>query len=370
MLERCSVAADQRSATCTIDTKRLPNGSVTLTAHAWNSPSGTAFTAEADAGPRAFVVDNPNTNPVGFWPSGTDGLSRSFADAFGAWRGRPVTSNWINVHWTHWDWMTAPGLNSTLNGSDPVKVYDLYAGWSGVMVLSMAMAGSSADSDYNARMRECANGNFDGYWRTFAQNATAGGRTGANTVVSLAHEFNGTWFKWNPGTVGLDVWKSCWRHVYSAIHAQSSLRVVWVFSATTNTTKGGDFSVNTAWDAYPGDEYVDIVGINRYDFRSLGTTTNWRDLCGNTQDICYVASYARQHGKPMGVPEWSMDRGQYGAGDRPEFVDMMFSFFKDNADILAFENNFNNGGSGDWNYYPESSVNARSAARYKALWKQ
>ena len=150
--------------------------------------------------------------------------------------------------------MTAPGLNSTLNGSDPVKVYDLYAGWSGVMVLSMSMAGSSADADYNARMRECASGAFDGY-----------------------------------------------------------LRVVWVFSATNNTTKGGDFRA---------------------------------------------------------VPEWSMDRGQYGAGDRPGFVDMMFNFFKDNSDILAFENIFNNGRSGAWNYYPESAANAQSAARYTALWKQ
>jgi len=53
-----------------------------------------------------------------------------------------------------------------------------------------------------------------------------------------------------------------------------------------------------------------------------------------------------------------MDRGQYGAGDRPGFVDLMFHFFKDN------------GGSGEWHYYPESGVNAQSAARYKALWKQ
>jgi hypothetical protein len=69
----------------------------------------------------------------------------------------------------------------------------------------------------------------------------------------------------------------------------------------------------------------------------------------------------------LAVPEWSMDRGQYGHGDRPGFVDLMFNFFKDDADILVFENKFNNGGSGEWHYYPESSVNAQSAARYKAL---
>jgi hypothetical protein len=371
MLARCSVAPDHASATCSLDSKRLPNGTVTLTAHAWDSAAGQTFMSDADAGSRSFTIAN-QTSSTSFWPSGTDGLSRTFADAFGAWRGRPTTSNWINVHWVTWDWMTNPGFYSTLDGTNPVKVWDLYAGWSGVMVLSMSMAGSSNDSSYDQRMRECANGDFDGYWNTFAQNAANAGRSGNDTVVSLAHEFNGTWFKWNPGTVGLDVWKSCWRHVYSAIHAKSSLRVAWVFSASSNTTKGGDYSVNTAWDAYPGDDYVDIVGINRYDFRSLSsnTTTNWRDTCNNTQDICYAANYARQHGKPIGVPEWSMDRGQYGWGDLPAFVTMMFNFFKDNADILAFENNFNNGGSGDWNFYPENGSNMDSAERYKSLWKQ
>lgn len=307
-----------------------------------------------------------------FWPSGTDGLDRSFANDFGTWRGRPATSNWINVHWVTWDWLTAPGLYSTLNGKDPVKVYDLYAGWQGVMVLSMSMAGSSNDSDYDQRMRECAMGNFDAYWQTFAKNASDAGRTGDTTVVSLAREFNGTWFKWNPSNVGLDVWTSCWRHVYGAIHANSSLRVAWVLSASSNTMKGGDYSVNTAWDAYPGDDYVDVVGINRYDFKSLSsaTTTDWKDTCKNTQDICYLANFARQHKKALGVPEWSMDRGQYGWGDLPAFVQMMYGFFKDNADILAFENNFNNGGSGDWNFYPESSVNMSSAEQYKMLWKE
>lgn len=65
-----------------------------------------------------------------------------------------------------------------------------------------------------------------------------------------------------------------------------------------------------------------------------------------------------------------MDRGQYGWGDLPSFVDMMSGFFEDNADIPAVENNFNNGGSGDWNFYPENASNMMSADEYKKLWKQ
>lgn len=382
MFVRATISADQTSATAMIDTKKLPNGSVTLTAHAWNSPAGATFTSDADAGGLTFVVDNttaaptptPTPDPIaGFWPSGTDGLSRDFHNAFGAWRGRPSTSTWINLLWLPWDWLTAPGLYSTLNDRDPVSVWDMYKDFKGVMVLSMSMAGNGNVSreQYEANMRECANGAYNDEWAKFAENAAARGRNGDNTVVSLAQEFNGTWFKWNPSVVGLDVWKGCWRNVYSAIHSKSTLKVVWTFSATTATKKGNDWSVNNVWEAYPGDEYVDVIGVNRYDFPMFGPTSiYWRDTCGNTQDICYAADYARTHNKPLGLPEWGSDR-EKGYADNAEFVDKMYNFFKDNQDILMFENTFNtilDGTPGWWHFYPESSINANAAARYRDLW--
>jgi hypothetical protein len=322
--------------------------------------------------PKTDASTPPQPPQASFWPSGTDGLNRDFANAFGAWRGRPTTSAWININWVQWDWLTAPGLNSTLDGVNPTPVWDLYKDWSGVMVLSAAMAGSTNSPDYDSNMRACATGAYDGYWRTFAQNAAAHGRNGDNTVISLAHEFNGTWFKWNPSKVGLDVWLSCWRHVYTAIHERSSLRVVWVFSAAVNTTAGGDYSVASAWDAYPGDAYVDVIGVNRYDFKALGSATSndWRATCGNPQDICAAAKFAREHGKLLGIPEWSMDRGIYGNPDRVGFVQMMHQFFVDNRDVLMFENHFDNGAHGDWYYYPVISGNMISGQEYQRLWKQ
>ncbi len=308
------------------------------------------------------------------WRSGTDGLDRRFHDDFGTWRGRRSTSAWINVHWVTWEWLTAPGLYSTLNGRDPVKVWDLYADFPGVAVMSMSMAGNSnvQRATYERNMRRCARGEFDGYWRTFATKAAAAGRTGANTVVSLAQEFNGTWFKWHPENVGMTVWKSCWRHVYQAIHSRSSLKVAWVFSATSVESKAGaDWSVNKVWEAYPGDAYVDVVGVNRYDLPMLGPmTTNWRDTCGNPQDICRAARFARRHGKPLGVPEWGSDR-EKGYPDNAQFVNLMHGFFRDNADILMFENTFNfivDGTPGYWHFYPQSWINLKASTRYRQLW--
>jgi hypothetical protein len=236
----------------------------------------------------------------------------------------------------------------------------------------MSMAGDSGQSrdEYVASLMACSEGAYDRYWQTFAKNAAAAGRTGDDTVISLAHEFNGTWFPWNPSIVGIAAWRDCWRHVYSAIKSGSDLRVIWVFSASANTVAGGDYALDSAWQAYPGDDFVDLIGIDRYDLNQLGARDNrdWRATCDNPQDLCAAAKYAREHDKRLGVPEWSIQRDAAGYGDNPAFIDMMHGFFVDNADILAFESQFNNYGDGDWSLYPAKSDNALAAARYQALW--
>jgi len=53
-----TVASDQTSAIAAIDTTTFTDGAVALTAHAWDSAAGTAFTSDADAGTLALVVSN------------------------------------------------------------------------------------------------------------------------------------------------------------------------------------------------------------------------------------------------------------------------------------------------------------------------
>jgi len=62
----CTVSADHTSATADVDTTRLPNGAVTLTAHAWDSPPGQPFVNDADAGPRTFTIANTTPQPSGW----------------------------------------------------------------------------------------------------------------------------------------------------------------------------------------------------------------------------------------------------------------------------------------------------------------
>jgi beta-glucanase (GH16 family) len=85
MIARAVVSSDRTRATAQVDTTRLANGSVTLTAHGWNSPAGSPFTSDADAGNLVITVNNvgppPPSPPPGndYHPSGD---TLAFGDEF------------------------------------------------------------------------------------------------------------------------------------------------------------------------------------------------------------------------------------------------------------------------------------------------
>lgn len=85
MVARAQVSADQTQAGVDLDTRQFPDGALTLTAHAWNSPAGTPYTSESDAGQLVLVVDN-SQSPTGPAPVGDDfhppGYTLTFHDEF------------------------------------------------------------------------------------------------------------------------------------------------------------------------------------------------------------------------------------------------------------------------------------------------
>lgn len=63
MVVRAVIAADGKSASASFNTATLPNGQTLFTAHAWNSPPGTGYTSDADAGGLLLTLNNVNAPP-------------------------------------------------------------------------------------------------------------------------------------------------------------------------------------------------------------------------------------------------------------------------------------------------------------------
>ncbi len=77
------------------------------------------------------------------------------------------------------------------------------------------------------------------------------------------HEASGGWFWWGVGSA--ECYVQLYRLVFNRMVGTNGLKnLIWVWNINTDPQFGYDYSaLNGAW--YPGDEYVDIVGVDIYD---------------------------------------------------------------------------------------------------------
>lgn len=91
--------------------------------------------------------------------------------------------------------------------------------------------------------------------------------------------------------------------------------------------------------AYPGDDVVDYIGLDVYDYTG-GTSVEdrWATITLNGPfGLSWHRTFAAAHGKLISYPEWGVGE----AGDNPYFVQQMYDWFTTNSAQLAYACYFN-----------------------------
>ncbi|QWG24528.1 hypothetical protein KMZ93_06395 [Bradyrhizobium sediminis] len=86
--------------------------------------------------------------------------------------------------------------------------------------------------------------------------------------------------------------------------------------------------------AYPGDDVVDYIGLDVYDFKYEGSPQERWDTyyLKAPFGLQWQRDFAAQHGKRMTYPEWGV--GQFG--DNPFFIQQMHDWFRKNQNSIAY----------------------------------
>lgn len=86
--------------------------------------------------------------------------------------------------------------------------------------------------------------------------------------------------------------------------------------------------------SYPGDDVVDYIGLDVYDFKQEGTAEErWNSFYVKAPfGLEWHREFARQRGKRMSYPEW----GVGNAGDNPLFIQQMHDWFMRNEGGIAY----------------------------------
>ena len=135
-------------------------------------------------------------------------------------------------------------------------------------------------------------GRFDEYIR---ESARAAREWGKPIFVRFAHEMNGDWYPWGRGVDGNNSYRfrAVWRRVVGIFRNQGADNVQWVWTPNVNT--GGKYPFR---DLYPGDEWVDWVGFDAFNWATAGEWNSITGIVDNTYE-----ELARLTDRPMILAE-------------------------------------------------------------------
>jgi hypothetical protein len=182
-----------------------------------------------------------------------------------------------------------------------------------------------------------ATGAYNSYFKTLAQTLVNAGF--GNAVLRLGWEFDGKWFTWAvANNTDASNFASYWQQIVTSMRSVSGANFKFDWNPS-----GGYVSWNIN-DAYPGDAYVDYVGLDRYDqtwSTPLTPQSAWNDLTTMPDGMNWLASFGSAHNKPITLPEWgvSLRSDGHGLGDDPYFVNQMQAWIA--AHNVAFTSYFN-----------------------------
>nr|WP_241518676.1 glycosyl hydrolase [Streptomyces sp. CB03238] len=159
-------------------------------------------------------------------------------------------------------------------------------------------------------LRLGADGRFDRHFRALGERLVR--LDVPDTVIVLGWEMNGITYSHRCGP-DPEAWKAYWKRIVTAMRAVPGQRFRFDFAPN----RGRDAIPWTA--CYPGDDVVDIIGMDSYDQPSGQT---FDQQVNEPYGLRQHVEFAAAHGKPISYPEWGLFRN----GDNPEYMRRMLEW--------------------------------------------
>ena len=286
--------------------------------------------------------------------------------AFGEWRGRPL--DFAHVF---------PDRNSWQGLIHPTWPFDMFAPFEGRMMMSVPPY--PVGMGFNNQ--DCAAGMYDDEWAQLGSFLVA--RDRGDSVLRLGWGPNDTEHEWavaagaTPDAIDeadRDAWVQCFRNVVDAVRSTApEVEIDW----TINPIGPPSIARYDPFLTYPGDEYVDYVGIELFDMHpATRDRAAWDAACNGPTGLCTLAEFARARGKQLGIAEWGVvgcagdgqpDASGVTGGDNPFFIQKAVETFAAHADIMGYEAYFEDGNLELCSNLFEGGQHPDSAAKYRAL---
>ena len=166
--------------------------------------------------------------------------------------------------------------------------------------------------------QDLVDGKADTYIRDYAKGVK---NYGEEIWLRPLHEANGDWYDWGVGKSGAgntdENVAEAFRHIVKIFREENVENVKWVW--TTNASNQG--SGTTLTGNYPGDEYVDYISIDGYNWGKCQSWSSWQTF---SQVFKKAYNALANIDKPLFIAEISSS--ELG-GNKAEWITDMFEHF-------------------------------------------
>jgi hypothetical protein len=182
-----------------------------------------------------------------------------------------------------------------------------------------------------ATLQQGAAGEYDHYYRELAERLVAGGQGSA--ILRPGWEFNGEWQPW-AARQDPRAFAAYFRRIVETMRAVPEADFTFVWNPGIGPNDPNPWPAQRAW---PGDAFVDAVGVDAYDVCFIPNTYPipagasademrerrercWSQLLKGDHGLEWYAAFAERKGKPLVVPEYGLVPLDYpGAADHPVY---------------------------------------------------
>lgn len=173
-----------------------------------------------------------------------------------------------------------------------------------------------ACADRKFSLQKIISGRFDRELHRYAQ---AAARINGPLIMEFGTEMNGDWFPWsgacNGGGTrggygsgrladGPERFRDAYRHLIDIFRQEGAYNVTWVFHIN------GAGSPAAAWNApanyYPGDDYIDWLGVSAYGAQTPATIRTWNPSFREVMDQAYRSVASVSPRKPIALLEFGV----------------------------------------------------------------
>jgi hypothetical protein len=255
---------------------------------------------------------------------GNQGLKMDQVRAMEAWQGKRhavvlLFTDWCNRSKNLDNLFKQQLPNIWANGNVPVITWEPYL-----------CSAAATPADVTRRAKD---GEYDVYLSAWAERLKTfiSGPDGAlgtgddrRAYIRLAHEMNGNWYPWGAatGSNSPNDYLLMWQRVHG-IFWNKNLRashLQWIWAVNHDDVGGV-----TAESFYPGDAYVDWIGIDGYNWGSTQSWSSWR----TPQEVFgpMIARLRALTQAPLAVTEFASTSVQGGVVDIPTKSAWITQFF-------------------------------------------